>query len=98
MLRKLGITKLAYDWREKDIPAFDAEVDALKRNGIELSAFWATVSFDEASNKHLPVILDLFHRRRIHPELWTLLTPPADARHRARGERDERQSVPGRPS
>ena len=78
MLRKLGITKLAYDWREKDIPTFDAEVDALKRNRIKLSAFWATVSFDKAKNRHLPVILDLFRRRRIHPELWTLLTPPAD--------------------
>ncbi len=78
MLRELGITKLAYDWREKDIPTFDAEVDALKKNGVELAAFWATVSFDDSKNTHLPVILDLFKRRNIHPELWTLLTPPAD--------------------
>jgi hypothetical protein len=31
MLEKLGFKNFAYDWREKDVPTFDAEIAALKR-------------------------------------------------------------------
>jgi hypothetical protein len=34
MLQRLGFKNFAYDWRTKDIPSFDAEVDALSRHGI----------------------------------------------------------------
>ena len=40
MLKKLGITRLAYDWRKQHIPEFDRELDALQSNGIDLEAFW----------------------------------------------------------
>ncbi|MFM7110602.1 MAG: hypothetical protein ACKO26_05620, partial [Planctomycetota bacterium] len=40
MLKALGIRKLAYDWRDEHIPTFDAEMQALQRNGIQLTAFW----------------------------------------------------------
>ena len=36
MLKKLGITKLAYDWRAEHVPTFDAECDAMKKHDIEL--------------------------------------------------------------
>ena len=78
MLENLGITKLAYDWREKDIPTFDAEVDALRKHKIKLEAFWATVSADPARNKHLAPIFDLLKRRGEKAQIWLLLSPPAD--------------------
>src|SRR5436309_12581688 len=40
MLERLGITKLAYDWRAEHIPTFDTEVAAMKRHGVEMAAWW----------------------------------------------------------
>src|SRR4029434_324064 len=40
MLRQLGFTKFAYDYRAEHVPTFDAEMYALKKNGIELTAWW----------------------------------------------------------
>lgn len=62
MLKELGITKLAYDWRTEHIPTFDAEVDAMKANGIEIIAWWY-------GGKNQP-ILDTIKRKGIHPQLW----------------------------
>jgi hypothetical protein len=36
MLEKMGVKRLAYDYRAEHIPTFQEEVDALKRHGIEL--------------------------------------------------------------
>src|SRR5262245_40470708 len=38
MLEKLGITMLAYDYRAKHIPTFDAEIEALANHHIRLLA------------------------------------------------------------
>ena len=40
MLERLGFKHFAYDWRAEHIPTFDAEIEALKRHGIALDAFW----------------------------------------------------------
>lgn len=78
MLERLGLHRLAYDWREQHIPEFDAEIDALARRHIRLEAFWATVSEDSAKNKHLPVIFDLLQRRHVSPQIWLMFTPSSD--------------------
>ena len=66
MLDRLGIRRLAYDYRAEHIPTFDAELDALKKHGIELTAWWfpATLN-DEAKN-----ILAVIARHDAHPQLW----------------------------
>src|SRR4051812_8327705 len=40
MLERLGFKRFAYDWRAEHVPTFDAELDALEKRGITLSAFW----------------------------------------------------------
>ena len=40
MLSRLGFKKFAYDYRAEHIPTFGAELDALKRHHIELTAWW----------------------------------------------------------
>ena len=40
MLQQLGFKHFAYDWRAEHIPTFDAEIEALKRHGVALDAFW----------------------------------------------------------
>src|SRR4051794_39780623 len=40
MLERLGFSKFAYDYRAEHVPTFDAEMEALKKRGIELTAWW----------------------------------------------------------
>ncbi len=37
MLKKLGFKHFAYDWRGEHVPTFDAEVEALKKQGVAAS-------------------------------------------------------------
>ena len=69
MLEKLGFKNFAYDWRGKDIPAFDAEVDACKKHGINLAAWWFPTNPNDAVAK---TILDVCRRHDIHPQLWVM--------------------------
>jgi len=62
MLRELGLTKLAYDWRAEHVPTFDAEIEAMQKHGIEITAWWYP-----ARN---PQILNAIKRHGIHPQLW----------------------------
>ncbi len=77
MLARLGIRKLAYDWRERDIPTFDAEIDALGRHGIELTAFWIPSGLEPQKEKHVGIILDLLERRGLKTQIWVNLTGAA---------------------
>jgi quinoprotein glucose dehydrogenase len=69
MLEKLGIHKLAYDWRAEHIPTFDAEVAAMTRHGVEMMAWW----FPGELNADARAILDCIRRNQIHPQLWVML-------------------------
>jgi sugar phosphate isomerase/epimerase len=77
MLRRLGFKRFVYDWRTEHIPSFDAEMDALKRHGIELVGFW----FPAALNQDARVILDLLKRHAIHTQLWVTMQDPAPKSH-----------------
>lgn len=73
MLSKLGITKLAYDWRGEHIPTFDDEVVAMKRHHIDLTAWWtAPPDLSETNRK----ILDVVHRRGLKTQFWVLIGDP----------------------
>jgi hypothetical protein len=76
MLAKLGIKHFAYDWRDKDIPTFDAEIDALEKHRIEVLGWWFPLDADSPMAK---ATLEVFRRHNIHPQLWVDLlaaTPP----------------------
>jgi sugar phosphate isomerase/epimerase len=72
MLERLGITKLAYDWRAEHLPTFDAEVEAMKAHGIEISAWWMSRGMDDANRR----IFDVIARHKIHPQLWLMIDEP----------------------
>jgi hypothetical protein len=46
MLERLGIKNIAFNWRERDVPAFDDQIEALKRHGINLVA-WAVYDTED---------------------------------------------------
>lgn len=66
MLAKLGIKRFAYDYRAEHIPTWDAELEALKRHGIELTAWWFPGSLNDEAKK----TLELFQRHGVKPQLW----------------------------
>ncbi|GGG79411.1 hypothetical protein GCM10007415_09510 [Parapedobacter pyrenivorans] len=72
MLSDLGITKLAYDWRDEHVPLFDHEWKALQDNGIELFAFWLPSNTDPANEEHIEQVFAFLERNGIQTQLWYL--------------------------
>ena len=71
MLDRLGIQRLAYDWRSEHVPTFDAEVEALKKHHIELTAWW----FPAVLNDESKAILSCLERHHLSPQIWVSMFP-----------------------
>jgi sugar phosphate isomerase/epimerase len=67
MLQRLGLKKLAYDWRAQHVPTFEQEILALKKHGIEFSAFWGAHED----------MFRLFQKYEITPQVWITVPSPA---------------------
>ena len=78
MLVRLGIRRVAYDWRDQHIPEWDEELDQYKSHGIELVGFWAP-------DRHQQ-ILDLLKRHGIRAQLWLMGADPKAEGQSARVE------------
>ena len=63
MLVRLGIKKVAYDWREEHVPTFEEEILEYKSHGLEYFAFW---SWHEAMEP-------LIKKHGIRPQIWISL-------------------------
>jgi putative heme-binding domain-containing protein len=85
MLQRLGFKHFAYDWRAEHIPTFDAEIEALKRHGISLDAFWVAPG---ELNRESRIILDVLKKHGVKCQLWVLLDLGAD---KATGGEQERR-------
>lgn len=68
MLERLGFKLFAYDYRTEHIPTFDAEIEALKRHGITLSAWW----FPTSMNDEARLILEVLKRHDLKTQLWVM--------------------------
>jgi hypothetical protein len=66
MLAKLGFKHFAYDFRDEHVPTFDAEIEACKKHGIGLEAWWFPNTLDARAKQ----ILGICKRHDIHPDLW----------------------------
>ena len=75
MLNRLGITKLAYDWREKHIPFFDEEIQQLKLHHITLLAFWYASGPTPEKDKNLQAIFEALKRNKVKTQLWSMFVP-----------------------
>jgi hypothetical protein len=72
MLRELGISKLAYDWREKHLSSFPDEINALKDNQIELKAVWFWIATPQADrlDSANQVMFNMIKERNIKTDFW----------------------------
>ena len=66
MLRRIGLRRVAYDWRTKHVPTFEEEILQYKKHGIEYFAFWGV--HDKA--------FELFRKYEIYPQIWQTLGSP----------------------
>jgi len=64
MVAKMGLKKVAYDWRQEHVAEFEREILAYQKHGIEMFAFWST---HEAAFK-------LFEKYNLHPQIWITLS------------------------
>ena len=70
MLNRLGIQKMAYDWRAEHIPTFEAEIDACRKHNIEITAWWFPTTLD----KDAQAILAVLKRKNLKTQLWVMGT------------------------
>ncbi|MCX6836295.1 MAG: plastocyanin/azurin family copper-binding protein [Verrucomicrobia bacterium] len=68
MVAKMGIKKIAYDWRQEHVAEFEREILAYQKHGIEMFAFWG--AHDEAFR--------LFEKYKLHPQLWIMMKGTGD--------------------
>ena len=66
MLRRLGMKRVAYDWRQKHVSEFEEEILQYKKHGLEYFAFWGT---------H-PRAFELFKKYDLHPQIWMMIQVP----------------------
>jgi sugar phosphate isomerase/epimerase len=66
MLERLGFKHFAYDYRAEHVPTFDAEIEALKKHGVSLDAWW----FPTTLNDQARHILEVCKRHDVRPQLW----------------------------
>lgn len=66
MLQRLGFKHFAYDYRAEHVPTFDAEIEALKKHGVSLDAWW----FPRSLNDEARHILQVCKQHDVQPQLW----------------------------
>lgn len=70
MLNGLGLTQLAYDYRDQHIPSFREEIDELKKHQINLSAVWLWVDPDNPLSEASSSILKIVEETGTRTEFW----------------------------
>jgi hypothetical protein len=68
MLSRLGFSKFAYDYRAEHIPTFEAEIAALKRHRVELTAWWFPQQLDDEARGILALLKRQIARKKCHDE------------------------------
>ena len=74
MLVRLGLQKVAYDWRDEHVPTFEEEILQYKKHDLEYFAFWDV--HEDA--------FQLFEKYDLHPQIWKSIESPSE------GSQDEK--------
>jgi hypothetical protein len=68
MVKRLGLKKVAYDWRAEHVPLFEQEILEYKQHGLEFFAFW---DWHES-------LEPLVKEHGIKPQIWKTLAAPGE--------------------
>ena len=66
MVMDLGLSRVAYDWRDVHVGSFEQEILEYKKRGIEFFAFWSW---------H-PSMARLVEKHEIRPQFWLMMPDP----------------------
>lgn len=66
MIKRLGLQRVAYDWRPEHVPSFEEEILQYKKHGIEYFAFWSWHDDMEP----------LIRKHAIKPQIWVICRAP----------------------
>ncbi len=83
MLKELGITRCAYDWRAEHVPTFEQEILEYQKQDIEFFAFWSV--HEDA--------FALFEKHKLHPQIWQTLNDPGGENQAAKVEAAAQQRL-----
>jgi len=84
MLARLGIRKVAYDWRQEHVATFEEEIVEYKKHGLEFFAFW---SWHEEMG-------GLIKKHKIKPQIWMTVPSPKGGTQADKVEAAARQMLP----
>ncbi len=84
MVKRLGLTRVAYDWRDNHVASFEDEIIEYKKHGIEYFAFWG---------EH-PKAFELFAKYDLHPQVWQTAPSPDGPTTEARVAASVKQLLP----
>ncbi len=72
MLKELGVTKYAWDWREKHLSQLAEEIEAARMYDLSMSAvwFWVDGGSGEVLEKSNLQILKTLREKKLETELW----------------------------
>ena len=84
MLKRLGLKRVAYDWRAKHVVEFEEEILQYKKHGLEFFAFWAV---HEKAFK-------LFEKHGITPQVWYMFPQPKGNTQEAKVSAAAKQLLP----
>lgn len=76
LLRRLGLRRVALDWRYNDLGELDAELAAMRAERIAVTAIWAPISLEPLRDQHLDMIFAFIDRHALQLSLWTTLIYP----------------------
>jgi hypothetical protein len=84
MLARLGIRKVAYDWRQEHVATFEEEIVEYKKHGLEFFAFWGW--HEEMGG--------LIKKHKIKPQIWMTVPSPKGGTQADKVEAAARQVLP----
>lgn len=84
MLHRLGIQRLAYDWRDSHIAQLEEEIIECKRRNIEFLAFWGWHDS----------LAPLVAKHDVHPQIWLIVSPPLGTTDAERVENAAKELLP----
>lgn len=84
MVKSLGMRRVAYDWREANVPEFEAEIAAYREREIEFFAFW------KGHDSAYPI----FENYGITPQIWLTLQSGKGLSNREKAESAAADLIP----
>jgi len=84
MLKRLGVGRLAYDWRPQHVASFEEEILQMKSHGVEFFAFWG----------FHPSIEPLIKKHAVAPQIWQTVPSSGKPTQEERVQAAARQLLP----